>query len=266
MQIAKYTTTKEIINNFFRNTAYNEHVNLGDMAFWVYEAMGLIGNPMQYIPKIKGHIEEEAYDLADYRVELPCDFHKLIAVAIDGTLAIPSQGLFHHLMDGACCGVLSENYPQEEFMDNFGNVFSPQALPLNTRVGQSTPTFTLNNNYITFNTKEGKVCMAYWAFPLDNEGFPLIPDDVKYKRAVTSYLQYKIDYIMWRQDLLTDKVYAQSKDDWEWNVASAISHLKMPDLNQMEGMRRQFSKMIIRTEEFYDGFHSLNNPGYRGRY
>mgnify|MGYP003670076297 CR=1 FL=1 len=59
MQIASLTSSKEIINNFFRNTAYSDLFNLGDGAFWIYEALELIGHPLQYIPKIVGHKGEE---------------------------------------------------------------------------------------------------------------------------------------------------------------------------------------------------------------
>jgi len=309
MLIAKYTSCKETINNFFRNTAYNDLFNLGDAAYWVYEAMELIGHPLQYIPKIIGHKNggeccdgDPCYDLSGgsnvvatttpapgaphpstphthlttysssstnmshYRVELPGDFHRLIAVAVDGVMAVPSQNTFHHMLDGSCCGFDSEALPMENFYDNFGNTFSPQALPLNTRIVANAPQFTINNNYMTFNIKEGKVCMAYWAFPLDCEGFPLVPDDVKYKRAIASYIQLKMDYILWRQDMLTDKVYLKSEEDWKWNVASASSHLKMPDVNQMESLRRQLTKMIVRTEDFRTGFSTMNTRGHRGRY
>ena len=69
MHIAKYTSTKEVINDFFRNTAYNEYVNLADMAYWTFEAMELIGNPMQYIPKVIGHVADSDYDLKDQKLK-----------------------------------------------------------------------------------------------------------------------------------------------------------------------------------------------------
>jgi len=266
MYIANYTSTKEIINNFFRNTAYNDQINMGDAAYWVYEAMELIGSPLQYIPKVIGHKGDATYELTSFRIELPADFHKLVAIAVDGVLAVPSQNMFHHLLDGACCGYDVAQFPSDQFYDNFGNTFSPQALPLNTRIVASPPTFTINNNYITFDIKEGKVCMAYLAFPLDGEGFPLVPDDVKYKRAITSYLQMKMDYTLWRQGMLPDKVYGKSEEDWKWDVASASSHLKMPDVSQMESLRRQLSKMIVRNEDFRTAFSTMNVRGHRGRY
>lgn len=297
MQIYKYASSKEIVNNFFRNTAYNDQFNLGDAAYWIYEALELIGSPMQYIPKVIGHTGDASYNLGGtiqagppapithpptphthvtpytastvighYKVQLPADFHKLIAISVDGVLAVPTQNMFHHLLDGGCCGYDVAQLPSDTFYDNFGNTFSPQALPLNTRVVASPPTFSINNNYITFDVKEGKVCMAYLAFPLDDEGLPLIPDDVKYKRAVSSYLQMKMDQVAWRQGMVPDKVYFKSEEDWKWDVASVSSHLKMPDVSQMESLRRQLTKMVVRTEDFRTGFSTMNTRGHRGRY
>ena len=266
MQIASLTSSKEVINNFFRNTAYSDLFNLGDGAFWIYEALELIGHPLQYIPKIVGHKGEEEFTLENYRVKLPADFHKMGMVSLDGVMCTPAQGSFHFMGDGECCGQDVDSLPADRFYDNFGNIFSPQALPLNNRIVSSPPSYSLNSSYITFNVKEGKVCMAYYAFPLDEEGLPLIPDDVKYKRAVSSYLQLKLDYLLWRQGVLDDKIYMKSEEDWKWNVASASSHLKMPDLNQMESLRRQITKMVVRTEDFQTGFNNITKRGHRGRY
>ncbi len=154
----------------------------------------------------------------------------------------------------------------ENFYDNFGNVYSPQALPINRRLDQVTPTYQLGSGHITFNVKEGKVCMAYLALPMDKEGFPFIPDDVKYKRACSSYLQWKLDYILWRTGIINNAVYKESKDEYEWAIASAIAHIKTPDVNQAESLRRQLTKMIVRNEDFRTGFVNMNSSGLRGRY
>lgn len=266
MQISKYTSSKEIINNLYRNTGISESVNYSDMAYWIYEAMELINHPLTYIPKLTGHLAEESYDLENYKVELPSDFHQLIAVAIDGVLCVPSQNLFHMMQDGNCCDFGQNNYPADLFYDNFGNTFSPNALPQWRINSNKPPTYTISDYHITFDIKEGAVCMVYFAFPVDDEGFPLIPDDVKYKRACSAYLQYKYDYILWRQDLLSEAKFRYAEDEKDWAIASCQSHLKMPDLNQMESIRRQMTKMIVRNEDFKTAFNYINSRGVRGRY
>lgn len=266
MLVTQYTSSKEIINNFFRNTNISERVNYGDMAFWIFECMGLINHPLQYIPRLVGHLGEEEYALQDYKIKLPVDFHKLSLVAINNTLAIPATDGFHYLMDGNCCDIATATASSYNFTDNFGNTFSPNALPINTNIIDKPYTFHINDNYITFNVNEGNVCMAYLAFPLDEEGFPMIPDDVKYKRACSSYLQYKTDYILWRNDLLNNNVYLESKQEWEWAVASAAAELKMPDQNQMETFKNSMLKMVVRTDEFQSAFRGINYKGFKNRY
>lgn len=266
MQIDKYTSSKEIINNLFRDTGSSDVVNNSDIAYWIYECMELINHPLTYIPKIVGYKGEEEYELENYKIELPSDFHKLIAVAIDGVIAMPAQNMFHLVQDGNCCGWDESSFPADIFYDNFGNTFSPQALPLNRYHPERPVTFTISDHHITFDAKEGKVCMVYWAFPVDTEGFPFIPDDVKYKRACTKYVQFKSDYILWRQDLLSEAKFRFSEDEKDWAIASCQSHLKMPDVTQMEGIRRQLTKMIVRNDDFKTAFNFINNKGVRGRY
>lgn len=266
MQITSYTSSKEIINNFYRNTQYSESINYSDMAYWIYECLELIRIPLQYIPKITGVNGEEEYNLTDYRIKLPSDFHKLVAITVDGYMCVPSTDLFHASLDGSCCDNQGRISGIETFYDNFGNTYSPQALPFTIKNANKPPTFSLNNSYVTFDVKEGKVCMAYFAFPLDEEGYPLIPDDVKYKMACSSYLQYKMDYIMWRGDLINNNVYLESKNQMEWDLASCINKFKMPDELQMESLRQQMTKMVVRTEDFQTAFKTLNSRGAKGRY
>ena len=40
-------------------------------------------------------------------------------------------------------------------------------------------TYDLNNDYITLNTKEAKICMSYFAVPMDEEGFPMVSEVIK---------------------------------------------------------------------------------------
>jgi hypothetical protein len=266
MYIDKYTSTKEIINNLYRDIGKTDSLNIGDIAYWIYECMELINHPMVYIPKAMGVNGDEDYDFESYRISLPADFHKLIAVSVDGVMAIPSQNSLHHFMDGECCDWQTGNYPEERFYDNFGNVFSPTALPINNTKVSSGVTFTISNHHITFNQKEGQACLAYYAFPIDKEGFPLIPDDVKYKRACTKYIQWKHDYILWRQDLLNNNVFLKSEEEKDWAIGACQNHLKMPDVNKMESIRRTMTKMIIRTEDFKNAFSTMNTQGYLNRF
>ncbi len=264
--VARYTSVKEILEKVYRDTDYQQEIAHEDLIQWVIEAMDLIGYPLTYVPKIMGHKENTAYDFTNYRIELPCDFHTLQAIAVDGYPAYPATNQFHELMDGACCGFdnISPELQDIFYEDYVGELisigpYSPQALPLNNPSStNSQVTFTMNNNYVTFNVETGKACIAYFAFPVDNEGFPIVPDDTKYKMAVTKYLIMKIDYRLWRNGFISDKVYQESKDEWMWYCGSSSSHLKIPSLHQMETLKLSLTRLIPRFNSYATFFKNLN--------
>jgi hypothetical protein len=59
-------------------------------------------------------------------------------------------------------------------------------------------TYKINDNYIITTFKEGaSVLMAYKAFPVDEDGYPLIPDNEKFKQAVQWYIMHKLAFRTW---------------------------------------------------------------------
>jgi hypothetical protein len=268
MQIAKYTSIKSVLERVYSDTGFNYEIPHEDLILWTVEVMDLIGYPLSYVPKIMGYKMDSAYDFTEYRVPIPCDFHSLSAITVNGVPAIPASDSFHNLMDGNCCGITSVPAEvQDLFYSNFTDVvYSPQAGTINYQatVG-SLPlvTFSMNDSWITFNVKEGKVCMAYMAFPIDEDGFPLIPDDTKYKRAVTNYLIHKVDYILWRRGIISDKVFQKSEMEYTWAIGSATSHLKVPDVHQMELIKRSIIRLIPKFDSYNSFFADLASKNYR---
>ena len=263
MTIDKYTSIKSIVSRVYGDTGYQFEIPHEDLILWTVEAMELIGYPLTYVPKIIGYKQDEDYNFTSYRVPLPCDFHKLQAIVVDGYPAYYRASTMHHLLDGKCCGFDGVDSSIEDlFFNNFDPAapYSPQASPIGGNVSSTNViTFDINDSYITFSVQKGKACMAYWAFPLDEEGFPLIPDDAKYKRAVQDYLIYKVDYRLWRQDLITDKVFKQSEANWLWSIASVGGHLKMPSLEQMELLKNSLTRLIPRFHAYQSFFRDLSS-------
>jgi hypothetical protein len=269
MLIAKYTSLKEIILNVYRDSGADRELNIDDLAYWTYEAMDKIGYPLMYVPKVYGKMEDPEWAFEDYRVKLPCDFHKLRALSVDGNIAIPASNSYHDLMDGSCCGWDSiAGSSTETYYDNFGNIFSPSAEPITnpTKQGFEPINFSMNNSYITFNVESGDACMAYWAFPVDVEGFPMIPDVIEVKSAVTHYLMERLDWRLFRKGIITGEVYKISSRERNFYMASATAALKMFDEHQMESFKNMWMKMIVRKDDYMSAFRQMNKPGKRGRY
>ena len=101
----KYISLNSIMEQVYADNGYQFELPWVDVMMWTEEALNLIGHPRQYIRKVTGHKENPDLDIKNYRAQLPCDFHQLEQVAVNGMPAEYSGNTFHHLLDGDCCGI-----------------------------------------------------------------------------------------------------------------------------------------------------------------
>jgi len=293
----KYISLNSIMEQVYADNGYQFELPWVDIMMWTEEALNLIGHPRQYIRKVTGHKENPNLDIKNYRAQLPCDFHSLEQVAVNGMPAEYSGNTFHHLLDGGCCGiegftnlaahVQEQNWGElvkvtasdnEDGSSSYGASYYVERNDSlsNTEGGlmsfdmtgaidfEFNPiTFDLNNNNITLSVKEGKVCMAYLAIPTDDEGLPLIPEDTSYQLAVKKYLTMKIDYIAWRRGTLQQAVFEHSQQEWMWYVGQAGNKAKMPNLDQIEAIKNQTMRLLPRINQHETFFKSLGSPEIR---
>lgn len=248
MIVTKLVSAREAVEKFYIDTRSQDFITEDEVKLWTAEIFDLIKYPLQYIPKVIGHKVDPDYNFTNYKVPLPCDFVAFIpgGISVNGNPVRWRSNSFHYLMDGDCCDINNLNATMLDlFRDQFGNEFSPQST-----VNPNTPailqdiTFDVYDECIQFNIKEGVACIAYYSYPIDNQGYVMIPDTAKFKRAVTDFLIWKHDYIMWRQGSLSDAVYRESKDNKNWAIASAASELKIPDDFQMDSIKDSLVRLI----------------------
>ena len=287
----KYISLKAIMEQVYADNGYQFELPWVDCMQWADEALNLIGHPRQYIRKVTGHMEHPNLDIKNYRAELPCDFYSLEQIAVNGLPAEYSGNTFHHLLDGACCGVEgyttlandvkernwgelvkvteSEGYGSSYYVERNDALSNTEgglmSFDMTTTVDSNfNPiTFDINNNNITLSVKEGKVCMAYLAIPTDEEGLPLIPEDTSYQLAVKKYLTMKIDYIAWRRNELQPAIFQHSEQEWAWYVGQAGNKAKMPNIDQMEGIKNQVMRLLPNINAHETFFTSQLAPEIR---
>lgn len=268
MILKGFVSVKAILEDVFRYTQYQDELPIEDMIYWAYEALGLMDQPIQFVRKVTGVVDNEDLDIQNYRAELPCDFYRLERIAVNGLSCRYAGNSFHHLMSGDCCNLQSGlSSLGDVFTDNFGNQFSPQSPdPSQTSLATDSVTFDINNNYLTLSVQQGKVCMAYLAFPTDKEGYPMIPDDVKYKKAVTMYLVQRIRYIAWSMDPTNSgkrALFDYDEKEWLWYCGAATNKAKMPHPEQMESIKNQIVRMIPNINESDTFFQNLGSKQLR---
>ncbi len=265
MIIPKLISSKEILEKIYSDTGATVEINTDDFKLWVAEIYDLAGMPAMYRQKVIGYKQDPKFDFKHYQVPLPCDFRALVpaGIAVNGSPTRWSQNSFHYLLDGECCGVDQlTGTSLDIFEDNFGNEFSPQ-LGNQWNSAERDVTFDIYNGKITFNIKEGKACVAYWAYPIDNEGYLEIPDDAQVKRMIADYVIYKQDYIQWRTGNITDKVYEESVNNKNWSIGTAANKIKLPDVEQTQLLMDTIIKLLPDRNEYSKFFKGMGQPEQR---
>lgn len=264
MQVPNLISSKECKELVYSKTGTSTEIIDDDFRLWAAEAMMIIGSPVSFIPKVIGSKSNPSYKFTNHTVNLPCDFYALMpgGLMVNGVPVRYSENAFLYLKEGDCCNLEILNTPLEVFTDNFGNTFSPE---VGRKVNENSVDITFNivNGQIVFNKKEGDVCMAYYSLPIDNEGYIMIPDTAKYKRAITDYIIHNMDYIAWRRGDINNNVYQESKSNKEWSISAASMELKIPDVAQTESIKNALVRLVPAVNEYNKLFSTLGTQERR---
>lgn len=274
--LPKYVSSQEIVRNVFRNNRYSSlEFNWTDGIEWCAEALDLIGAKLAYQPKLA------AIEIDNFRGELPCDLHSIIQVAglTPGCVQFQmksSTDNFHPVFTNTTCTtntvnsvdyvapITTDEDGNPAFNFNSGGSFTVSKQLIGGTSNCVDATYTVNDNYIFTSFKDtNKVLISYNAFPVDKDGFPLIPDNIKFKKAVEAYITMRVDFILWRQNDLDERVYNHSEKEWLWYVGAASTAGVLPNVDTMESIKDMTLRLIPRINKHAEGFKFLNSQEKR---
>jgi len=239
MAINGYVSSKFVLNKLYRDLNIGTEINEAHLYEWIAEILAKIGTYYQY-DEINTILE-----LEDGKVKLPLDFYKLIFLTHNNKPLMWSSNSF--VKDYAC-----EDCQKQ--------------IPTCCE----TYSFYINNNYLITDVKstspDNKICISYLAVPVDEDGYPLVPDDVYFMEACSKYVTYMLDYREWRKGNITDKVFQKSEQDYLWYVGAAKGSANMPNLQQTENLKNVWVRLIPKQDSFNNNFRTINNAERRRRF
>jgi hypothetical protein len=231
MDNGKFISSKAIIDKAFRDHPFiTDHLELERTLEWIGDIIGLMGVNSMLIDKCC------TLTVEDYKAKLPSDL-----VHIQLTRYSNGKEMQAMRYDG----------------DPFGckmHCEDSQNLCCSTD-----KTYKLNNDFMFTSFEEGDVDLAYKAFPIDEEGFPLVPDNPSAIEAITWHIAYKIAYIMWVQDLMKGDKFKFIKQQKDWYVGQAIGVGKMLSIDQAETWKNMTLRLIPVINAHSDGFKNIGN-------
>lgn len=164
----------------------------------------------------------------NYRGELPCDFYEVIQVKDPkGFAYISSEGSFSNA---------------------------------NKKSDYHAFTYNIKGNVIFTSTKEVDVEVAYHALKVDDNGYPLLPDNGTFPRALELYIQKRYFTKLFNSGKIAINVLQNVQQEYAFYVGQAQSALIRPNLDQMESIKNMWNTLIPKIYKHADGFKSVNSP------
>lgn len=216
----RYISIKQILDDTL------EHPLLKDLSFeravnHAIHFIRIVGMPRAFIEKT------EYIEIENYRGLLPCDYYEMIQVR-----TTKDCNHTHHIF----------RYSTDSFH------MSPD------KHKSYDYTYKIQGQVIFTSMKEGKIEIAYNAIAVDEEGYPLIPDNSSFIKALELYIKKCQFTIMFDLGQIQPAVYNNVCQDYAWAVGQAQSELIRPSIDQMQAISNSLNTLIPRVTEHSKAF------------
>jgi hypothetical protein len=293
--IYKLTSVKRVIAKVFTDLDLQEGEHrITDMIEWAGEALEKIGAFPSFINKVTGKDGNPILEVVNYQTKLPCDFHSMIQVSFsenengpfypmrygtgsfdygkvvnetsstdavfpDSSLVTLAMTLYTLDYAAALAKINSEPITRSNLNGLLVSMTSQvSAGARDVNLSTTTDyTYIITSNYIKTNISAGYIMMAYQAIPTDNNGYPMIPDDVDFLEAIYWYITMKLLYPQWKQGSVRDQVYYDARRSWNYNCKKAYGNAIMPNVDQLESIKNSWNRLVPELTEWSSGFSTL---------
>ena len=155
-----------------------------------------------------------------YQGELPGDYYKTIQIRHNGVA-------LHYATDSFFMG--------KEYISN---------------------TYKIQGNVIHTAFEEGDIELAYLSIPTDECGYPLLPDNSSFTRALELYIKKQWFTILFDLGKINPTVLNNIQQEYAWAVGDCQSEFNRMSLDQAESFYNSWRTLIIRDHQHSSGFAS----------
>lgn len=205
------------------------HPMLRDIPFetaveYAVDFIQLMGTPGLYDEKTA------VIEIKDWRGLLPCDFESMIQVRVAGHDGKPHGPCY-------CYSGNSFHMSPDKFPNFTGEL-----------------TYKIQGMVIFTSTKDVDVEIAYRAFAVDDEGYPLLPDNVSFLRGLENYIKMQWFTIKYDMGEIPEAVFQHAQQEYCWAAGDAQSEFSRLDLDKAETLFNSFKTLLPRNNEHWKAF------------
>lgn len=202
-----YIKVDEIIERVL-DTFQDEELDYFMIIRHISDALLLIGVFEEFLPKV------EKLKVLEYKTEIPCDLVYINQIRDCDT--------------------------KRTFMTTT-NTFH---LSHDNRVQDNGATYFMRGNHLHFNFKDGEIELSYVAMAVDENGFPLIPNNIHYIKAIEFYVLEKIAQRLFLKDKISGDKFQYLQQECAWYMGQAQTSTKVPDAEKMELIKNMLQRVV----------------------
>lgn len=178
--------------------------------------MRIMGVPDMFVEKCV------VLDVKNYRAPLPCDFYKIIQVRTD-------KHVDNH------CGIYRSATDTFHMSDK--------------HIDTKELTYKIQNSIIYTSTKDEPIEIAYKAIAVDEYGFPMIPDNASYIRALKAFIKKEWFTIKFDMGEIHPDALKNAQQDYAWAAGDCDVEFNRMSLDEAESFYNIWGRMVVTANE-----------------
>jgi hypothetical protein len=169
--------------------------------------MRIVGMPKMFLEKVT------KVTLDEYRALLPDDYYNIIQVREAGS-----------------------NTPLQHTIDSHHMGDDKNSLA---------PSYRIQGNIIYSSLRDKELEVSYKALPIDEEGYPMLPDNSSFIKALELYIKKQYFTVLFDMGKITGQVLNNTQQEYAWYVGQCQSDLVRPTWDEMKSITNTWTNIII---------------------
>lgn len=224
------TTINNIMSRVTKHPLMQD-ISLDMVIDYIMDFITIAGVPLSFEEKTA------VINIKEYRGELPCDFYEMIQVRLS-----PSHS------NSWDKNTVAFRYTTDSFHLSDDK---PETSDL---------TYKIQGNIIfTSPLREGPIEIAYKAIPMDEDGYPALPDNNTYLRALEAYIKKQWFTIQFDMGKINQQAMQKADQDYAWAVGACQSSLIVPSIDQLQSITNMWNTLIPRHNHHREGFINMGS-------
>ena len=119
------------------------------------------------------------------------------------------------------------------------------------------PCYNIQGKWIITSSLDRPIEISYKSIPVDCDGYPLIPDNEAFIKALEAYIKEREFMYLFDEGKLRRDILEEAQREYTWYVGQAHTSMLMPSIDEMAVITNMWNQLIPRMREYANQFKTL---------